>query len=330
MKKCEEVLGASRCSLILFSLACVAVVVAVGGLAVMFHSQAPVEFSPEASVDLLLHEAVHATAPRIEDGSDSFFRVAIAPVISPEASAGLYRGLISYIAERMDLQPSMLRGKNYSAVNDLIRMRQCDMALVCTYSYVLAEAEFGARLLVAPEIDGKRDYHSLIIVPASSTITELSELQGKRFASCDVMSTSGWLYPMTLLKKQGFDAARFFGKHIISGSHDQSLFAVKSGVVDGTAVYSLGYENMIAADPTLQDELKVIHRSPPFGMPPLVVPAELPKDQFIKLQKVLLNMHTNAEGIRILNVLGFDRFFVPDNEAYDSVRDLHALWRSAP
>ena len=330
MKKCEEFLGASRCSLILFSLACVAVVVSVGGLTFMFHSQAPVEFSPEASVDLQLHEAVHATAPRIDDGSDAFLRVAIAPVISPEASAGLYRGLISYIAERMDLQPSMLRGKNYSAVNDLIRMRQCDMAMVCTYSYVLAEAEFGVRLLVAPEIDGKRAYNSLIIVPASSSITELSELQGKRFASCDVMSTSGWLYPMTLLKQEGFDAGSFFGTHIISGSHDQSLFAVKSGVVDGAAVYSLGYESMIAADPALEDELKVIHRSPPFGMPPFVVPAELPQDQFIKLQKILLKMHTNADGIRILNVLGFDRFFVPDNKSYDSVRDLHTLWLSAP
>ena len=87
---------------------------------------------------------------------------------------------------------------------------------------------------------------------------------------------------------------------------------------------------MVSLDSALDAQLKVIHRSPSFGMPPLVVPAGLPEEQFAKLQQVLLNMHTNAEGRRILAALGFDRFFVPDDDDYDSVRKLHNSWSNQP
>jgi len=315
---------------ICFALALTAVVLAVGVVAFIFLDRDGERLSPEATLDLHIRDGVHVELPRMGGGTESVLRVAIAPVISPEASVGLYGALIGYIAGKMELSPSLMRGKNYSEVNDLIRMRQCDVAMVCTYSYVLAETAFSARLLAAPEIGGRRDYHSLIIVPSSSSISALTDLRGKRFASGDVLSTSGWLYPMTLLKKKGLDAGTFFGKHIISGSHDQSVFAVKAGVVDAAAVDSIVYEQMVASDPALGEKLKVIHRSPPFGMPPLIVPTDLPDDRFVELQQILLAMHTEAEGKRILEALDFDLFFAPRDEDYDYVRDLHTSWLSAP
>ena len=326
----ETSAGNGRSPCMCLALALTAVVLAVCVVAFIALDRDRGAFSPETTLDLLLRDGVHIALPQPEGGPDSVLRVAIAPVISPEASAWLYGDLIGYIAKNMGQRPSLVRGKNYSEVNDLIRMRQCDMAMVCTYSYVLAKAGYGVRLLAAPVVNGKRVYHSLIVVPASSDVSALSDLRNQRFASCDVLSTSGWLYPVTMLKQQGFDAARFFKKHIISGSHDRSVFAVKSGIVDAAAVESLVYERMVSLDSALDAQLKVIHRSPSFGMPPLVVPAGLPEEQFAKLQQVLLNMHTNAEGRRILAALGFDRFFVPDDDDYDSVRKLHNAWSNQP
>ena len=312
------------------ALACTAVTLAIGVIAFTFFDRGRVGFTPETSLDLNRRGTSRIPPSGLDRGPDAVLRVAIAPVISPEAAVELYGSLIAYIAAGMGMQPSLLRGKNYSEVNGLIRMRQCDIAMVCTYSYVLAEAGSGARLLAAPEIDGKRDYHSLIIVPSSSRIASLSELRHKRFASCDVLSTSGWLYPMTLLKKEGFDAKNFFGQHIISGSHDRSVYAVQSGVVDGAAVDSIVYEQMVAAEPALAAKLKVIHRSPPFGMPPFIVPADLRDDQLAQLQHIFLTMHTDTDGQRILKTLGIDQFFVPRDEDYDYVRELHTSWLDAP
>lgn len=316
--------------LVCLSLVCIAVGLAAGVTALTFLQSDVSEFAPETVLDLRRSGGGHEDTPRIAADMDPVLRVAIAPVVSPETSVELYGDLIRYIAARSGRRPALLRGENYSEVNDLIRMRRCDVAMVCTYSYVLVEAEYGVRLLAAPQIGGKTVYYSLILVPASSKASALSDLRNKRFASCDVLSTSGWLYPMTLLKRQGFDVDTFFGAHIISGSHDRSVFAVKSGVVDAAAVDSLVYEQMVASDPTLERQLKVIHRSPPFGMPPLVVPSDLPPELFEALQHALLNMHADAEGKGILDVLGFDRFLVVRDEVYDNVRGLHKLWQSSP
>ncbi|MBL7077424.1 MAG: phosphate/phosphite/phosphonate ABC transporter substrate-binding protein [Kiritimatiellae bacterium] len=322
--------GHTRSPFVCFALACIAVGLAIGVIAFTFLDRDGSELGPEVSVDLHQGDGAHETDSRPPAAAGAVLRVAIAPVISPEASVEQYGDLIAFLAHSLGVQPVLLRGKNYSEVNDLIRMRQCDMALVCTYSYVLAEVAFGARLLVAPEVEGRRVYHSLILVRTASSATKLTDLRDQRFASCDVLSTSGWLYPVTVLKQQGIDTARFFSKHIISGSHDRSVFAVQSGLVDAAAVDSIVYEHMVANDPALGRQLKVIHRSPPFGMPPLVVPADLPPDRFAKLQRVLLDMHTHAKGKRILASLGFDLFFDPGDEDYDTVRSLHTSWLNQP
>lgn len=288
------------------------------------------KFQAEAALDL------RRRADRVSDGASGDapgkrlpLRVAIAPVISPEATLGIYSDLIAYLARGVNRRPVFLRGESYSEVNDLIRMRLCDVAMVCTYSYVLTEEELGAQLLAVPQIDGKKVYHSLIVVPAASKATSLSDLRGLRFASGDILSCSGWLYPVARLKEEGIDAAEFFREHAISGSHDRSVFAVRSGVAGAAAVDSLVYEQMLADDPRLGDELKVIERSPPFGMPPFIVPAHLPTELFQGLQRTLLDMHRDDDGRRVLQALGFELFLSAADEEYDSVRELHEQWQTS-
>lgn len=287
-------------------------------------------YRPEATLDISRQAGGDDVGPGTLPDREGLLRVAIAPVISPEASLELYGDLVAYLARKLGRQPVFLRGESYSDVNDLIRMRQCDLAMVCTYSYILTMKEQGARLLAVPEIGGKRIYHSLILVPARSKAAQLSDLRDRRFASSDVLSCSGWLYPMARLKQEGFDPARFFREHVISGSHDRSVFAVRSGVVDGAAVDSIVFEQMVATDPELANELKVVERSPAFGMPPFVVPSGVPQALRDRLQRVLLEMHHDADGQGVLLTLGFDRFVIATDEEYASVRRLHELWQETP
>lgn len=252
-------------------------------------------------------------------------RVAIAPVISPEKSLPLYRGFVDYLAEELGRSPSFLQGDTYAEVNDLVRYGRCDVAFVCTYAFVRGEREFGMRVLVVPEIGGVTTYHSLILVPASSKATSLLDLRGKRFGSADILSNSGWLYPVTWLRDHGENADEFFGKHELTGSHDMSVTAVASGFVDGAAVDSLVYEQMVAEDPAIASRTKVILKSPPFGMPPVVTPAGIDPTLREQLLKTLLEMHASPGGQAALESVGIDRFVVPDEHLFDSVREASKL-----
>ena len=198
-------------------------------------------------------------------------RIAIAPIVSPEKSMEMYDPFVDYVAGKLGRKPTAIYRPTYSETNDLVRYQRCDIAIVCTYPFIRGEKEFGMQALVVPQVNGEETYQSIIIVPKTSSAKTIFDLRGKRFASADIMSTTGWLFPAMLLMDSGEEPDKFFGEHIITGSHDRSLQAVLDEFVDGAAVHGLVYNQMVEEDPSILQKVKILTKSGPFGIPPIVV-----------------------------------------------------------
>ena len=283
---------------------------------------------PKRSVTLEGNNGTADTSHLSEQSSIPPLRLAIAPVISPEESIQVYEGFVDYLARKLKRRPVMLQRETYAETNELVRYGRCDAALICTYAFVRGELEFDMQILAIPVIDGAITYHSLIVVPKTSEAVSLLDLEGRRFASADIISTSGWLYPAIWLQERGIDANQFFLEHLISGSHDRSIRAVAHGYVDGAAVDSLVYEQVVSKDSSILETTKVIQKSPPYGMPPLVVSPEVDPALREELLSVLLSMHEDGAGRKVLTSLTLDRFVVPDNTLYDDIREGVRIWES--
>ena len=140
------------------------------------------------------------------------FVVAIAPVLSPSRSLLCYRDIVIYLANRLNRRPELITRKTYMEINELVRHRQCDMALVCTYPYVLGKRDFRMEVLVTPVIDNSSHYQSYIVVPRQSPANGLLDLANKRFAINDYLSSSGWLFPAQQLLSQQLNPTYFSPK----------------------------------------------------------------------------------------------------------------------
>jgi phosphonate transport system substrate-binding protein len=299
----------------------IAIVFAVYNIVALFSGNRPdPRYTPQRTVNLDEPDKPADIDANGEASEQSSVRIAIAPVISPEKSLTLYRKFVDYVADKMGKTPVCLQRDTYLEVNDLIRFGRCDMAMVCTYAFVRGEKEFGMEALVVPQINGTTTYHSLILVPPSSSAESLLNLRRTRFGSADILSNSGWLYPATWLEERGEDPNTFFKEHVITGSHDRSVTAVASGFVDGAAVDSLVYEHLVEEDASLKNRTRIILKSPPFGMPPLVVPRQIDPQRKEELREILVTMHTDPEGKKILRTLHIEKFVVPDEGLFDSVR----------
>ncbi len=248
------------------------------------------------------------------------FRIAIAPIVSPEKSLEMYQDFINYVAGKLGRKPVSLYRPTYSETNDLVRYQRCDIAIVCTYPFIRGEKEFGMQALVVPRIKGETTYQSLILIPPSSPAKSLLDLRGKRFGSADIISTTGWLFPAMLLMKSGEDPNYFFGEHVITGSHDKSIQAVVDGFVDGAAVHGIVYDQMVADDPSILNKTKILTKSPPFGIPPVVVHPNIDRHLREAVLSVLLNMHNDAQGKLILEKLQIERFVIPEKDLFSSLR----------
>ncbi len=263
-----------------------------------------------------------STAPRL--------RIAMAPIMSPEKNIPLYKNFFKYLGERLGMEPVVIHRSSYAEINDLLQYDNCDIGFICSYPFVLGERSYGLQLLAIPRIKGKITYQSLIIVPATSSAASLLDLRGKRFASCDIISLSGWVYPALWLQERGENPKKFFGEQVITGSHDRAIQAVALNFVDGAAVQSLVYERMIEEAAGLADKIKVIGKSSEFGMPPLVVNPKLDPSLRERIRKLLVTMDEKPEGEQILAAMGIDRFEKPDDYLdkilYNDVRKCADVW----
>lgn len=278
----------------------------------------PVKAAPLPSISL--HQ--RAPLPAMAEAQIVPLRIAVAAIISPQGTVESYTELADYLAQALGRPVQLVQRRTYAEVNELVAANAVDLAFVCTSAYIDGYAQFGMELLVAPQINGEAVYYSDLIVPAASPVQTLAELQDKTFAFTDPMSFSGRVYPTYLVQQLGSTPERFFRRTFFTYSHDRAIEAVAAGVADGAAVDSLVLDYALARNPALHERIRVIHRSQPFGIPPVVTPPGLPPRQKRQLQDVLLTMADNPAGQAILAHLGIDRFQSIDDRAYTSVRQL--------
>lgn len=270
---------------------------------------------PEIPVDLASSRAVPTTAQRPRAG---VLRFSVAAMQSPQDTHAAYSRLFEALEPRLGIAIELVQRRTYQEVNDLLATGQLDAALVCTGGYMdLERRSPGAVEVVAvPVVHGRSTYHSYVVVPASSPAGGLGDLRGKRFAFTDELSLSGYGYPTQLLRKIGADPAAFFGSVTFTHSHDRSIDAVAKGLVDGAAVDSMIYEAVVRSSPGIRAATRVIHRSPPYGVAPVVVSARVPPERRAAIRAALLRLHEDPETRAALERVGFDRFATPEPELY--------------
>lgn len=252
-------------------------------------------------------------------------RVAVAAIISPKDTLDSYKPLLDYIGEKVDRPVELVQRRTYAEINELIKNGEVDLAFVCTSAYVIGAREFGMELLAAPQVGGETVYYSLLIVPAGSPVQSMADLRGQVFAFTDPLSNTGRLYPTSLVQQLDETSDQFFGRTFYTYSHDDAIRAVANGVADGAAVDSLVYEHTIRRNPELAQKTQIIHRSPAFGIPPVVTSPHLRPQHAAELQTLLLEMVDDPAGQAALDSVGFDRFVSINDDAYDSVRELETL-----
>jgi phosphonate transport system substrate-binding protein len=251
-------------------------------------------------------------------------RIAVAAVISPQGTADSYAPLLDYLERRLNRPVELVQRRTYAEINDLIETGFVDVAFVCTSAYVAGQRGFGMQLLAAPEVNGETVYYSLLIVPANSDAQSMADLRGKVFAFTDPMSNTGRNYPTHLVQQLGGTPETFFSRTFFTYSHDDAIRAVASGLADGAAVDSLVYDYAVQREPDLAARTQIILRSPPFGIPPVVVGPNARPQLVAELRDAIIGMSDDPDGRTVLHALGIERFVVIKDSIYDSVRVLEA------
>jgi len=250
------------------------------------------------------------------------FRIAVGGMITPKEGFAYYRRFLDYIGEKLGQHVEFVDREDYAEINALIRTRRVDAAFVCGGPYVDGQEAFGMELLVAPQAYGGTVYYSYIIVSKDSQMQHLEDLRGKTFAFTDPLSNTGKLVPTYMLAKMNESPDSFFKKYIFTKSHDKSIQAVAQGIVSGAAVDSLIWEYAHRTNQKFTAKTRIIKKSPPYGIPPVVVRPSLDPKIKRRLREIYVNAHNDKTGREILKGMMIDKFVPIDDGAYDSIREM--------
>ncbi|MBI2059956.1 MAG: phosphate/phosphite/phosphonate ABC transporter substrate-binding protein [Nitrospirae bacterium] len=250
-------------------------------------------------------------------------RIAIAPVLSVNRTIEGYQSIADYLSYRLAGPVRLVQRKTYGEVNELLRHGTVQAAIICTGAYIQAQADRVPLDAIAVPIytDGPV-YYSFIIVRAEDAARTMTDLKGRSFAFSDPLSLSGHYYALSMLLDRGVNPGEYFSGTTFTYSHDGSIKAVVDGIADGAAVDSLVYDYEVRHNPALARSLRIVHRSPPFGSSPVVVPRALEPPLRAHLQKAFLNMADSKLGRDTLDSLAIRRFEAPPPGLYDSAENI--------
>jgi phosphonate transport system substrate-binding protein len=249
-------------------------------------------------------------------------KVAVGAMVSPRETFVYYRQLLDYLAGKLGRDIELVQRKTYGEVSELVGKGRIDLAFICSGPYATGKDRYGFELLATPEVQGSHFYYSYLIVNKNSSINGLGDLKGRVFAFTDPDSHTGKLVPTYWLAEMHERPETFFRKVIYTYSHDNSILAVAKGLVDGAAVDGLVWEYYQRTNPALTSATRVVRKSEPYGIPPLVASSSVPSDLKERVRELVLTMHEDPKGRQILENLLIDRFIVPREEWYDSIRQL--------
>jgi len=267
-------------------------------------------------VDFSKTIAVERPASQIPEAAT--FTVAVAAMISPKETFGYYRQMLDYIGKRLGREVQFIQRKTYSEINELLGLGQIDLAFICSGPYAAGKEIYDLELIATPQVQKSHFYQSYLIVNKASQFNRIEDLKGRVFAFTDPDSNTGKLVPTYWLFEMEEQPESYFSKTIYTYSHDNSILAV----VDGAAIDGLIWEYYHQKDPAFTSRTRIIRKSEPYGIPPLVASKHLSPELKDRIRQLFFSMHNDPEGQKILAELMIDKFITPKDEWYDSIRQM--------
>jgi len=183
----------------------------------------------------LLSAAAHAQAWKAK-----YPELVFATVPAENASGVMDRfaPFMDYLSKAIGTKVTLRVANDYAAVIEGQRAGNVQIAYYgpASFSRALIIGVKTDAFAIDVNSDGTKGYYSVFYVRADSPYKIIEDLKGKNLGLVDPNSTSGYNMPLYKLSKLGIGHAEtYFGKVVVTGSHENAVLALAQGTVDVAA-----------------------------------------------------------------------------------------------
>jgi phosphonate transport system substrate-binding protein len=261
------------------------------------------------------------------EGTPNSITVGFTPSGDPQVLRSGALEIAKALQEELHIPVNVYISKNYTGLVEAMKTKKVDFAFLTAMSYVFAEKEAGAKVLLK-QVWEQPFYYSVILTKKNSKLKTLDNLNGKRIAFVDEKSTSGYLYPQVQMKKRKIIPS----EKKFSGSHTQSVAWLDQSEVDAIAVFAndkKGQSNAYlkySKEKNPEKKVQILWVSEPIPNDPFSVRQDF-YDQYPKtthnLMFALIDVVDKLKSNKdVKETIGAQGFIPATQKQYDSVREV--------
>ena len=180
-----------------------------------------------------------ATRARAQSYKQAFPELVFA-VIPTENASGVtdrYAPFVAYASRQLGTKVTLRVANDYAALIEGQRAGNIHIGYYgpASFARALLTGVKATAFAIDVNSDGSKGYYSVFYVKADSPFKTIQDLKGQALGLVDPNSTSGYNMPLFALNRLGIDAEQFFGKVLITGSHENAVLALQGGTVQVAA-----------------------------------------------------------------------------------------------
>lgn len=245
-------------------------------------------FFAQGPAPLRLEPVIDAASPLL---------LGVIPFLQPEKLREQIQPVCSYLEKKLGRSVQMTTVSDYESLARLLELKKIHIAWFSHASFEKLKGKNQWQSICRPKQNGSVLYDGQIVVGQQSAFKNIQDLRGHVFAYVDRYSGSGFYFPNIFMTEQGIKPLEFFSRVVFTQSHRSSILGVLDGTYDAAAVFSTSLVNQNA------EGLRVIARTGPIANDPLVVREDLDPDLKSRIEKAMLTMHEDPDGIEALKIL---------------------------
>lgn len=218
---------------------------------------------------------------------------------------------------------------SYIAVVEAFGSSRADIAVMNSFGYLMSHSKYGATAKLRVLRYGNDYYQGQIIAHIDSGINKAADLDGKKFAFTDASSTSGYMFPLKILKDNNVNIS----DKVFAMKHDNVVTMVYQKQVDaGATYYSAPSENGEIRDararvktqfPDVEEKVKIVAVTEKIPNDPFVFRKDLPPEitaQFIEVVKKFISTERGKEIFK--NIYSVEGIVDTTDADYDGLREM--------
>ncbi|GAB4178111.1 MAG: phosphonate ABC transporter substrate-binding protein [Thalassobaculales bacterium] len=276
--------------------------------------------------------ALGAGAASAQDWKSQYKELTFAVVPAENASGvtGRYGPLVEYWSKELGVPVKLRIANDYAAVIEGQRSGQIHIGYhgPASFARALKTGVKAEAFALDVNLDGTKGYYSVFYVKKDAPYQSIQDLKGKNLGLVDPNSTSGYNVPLFALDKMKIEPEKFFGKVLVTGSHENAVLALQQGTVDVAAnwyndenesnLLRMARKNMVKAE-----DFRIILKSDLIVNSPWTYLASLPADLKKAIRDSFLQVHVKAPEVFQKATDGKSLPWAEtDNKAYDPIIEL--------